>query len=96
VQAPHLPAARQLIKHWSQYCGPGCEVEEGQGGDGKTEKKNKVWDAGYQGKRVDAEFLGKQSHLTSPVVPQGSRDFAEDKALPSRRANLPSPHQGDR
>lgn len=67
----------------------------GQGRDGKTEKKNKAWDAGCLGKRVDAEFLGKQSHLTSPVVPQGSRDLAEDKALPSgSKPPLPTPGDG--
>lgn len=84
MHAPHFLAPRQLTKHRSQYWSRGAvEVGEGQGAYGKTERKSKTWDPGCLGKRVDKEFLRKWSHLTSPVVPPGSRDLAEDKALPS-------------
>lgn len=96
MHAPHFLAPRQLTKHRSQYGSRGAaEAGEGQGAYGKTERKSITWDLGCLGKRVDEEFLGKQSHLTSPVVPPGSRDLAEDKALPSwNKRPLLTPESG--
>lgn len=84
MQAPHFLAPRQLTKHRSLVLEQ--RSSRGWGGPGriwKDRKEEQSLGPVCLGKRMDAEFVGKWSHLTSPGAPPGSGDLAEDKAPPS-------------